>query len=315
MATRTLARAAVNETRDISFIVAAIHSKNQTGQKFLSSFKEKFGCDILDARVRNGSRKNHYDFDILIRFNTGEEAWKHVEHKSSSVFREIKCDEKYWATAVQFHNGKCTDYSISKTYARKFYDTYIGSDSLKKIWGITSPTPAFDLWFNHDCKVQQDPKTPFTRELKEKVKKARGCGSWSWDQKCKCGKCKNASLRDERGAVNLALEFTKEDEKKLIAEVLPIANKALEQKEYWLTICGNLDEGNFNLAWNPKFKIGEIKKVVIRRELDVWFDFTCSDGFTFSAHLRWGKGAGFSCLRVDLKDTPTSAVVDVEDDE
>jgi hypothetical protein len=314
MSTRTKENAAENEDKDVAFIVAAIHSKNQTGQRFLTSFKEKFGCDILDARTRAGSRKNHYDFDILVRFPNGEELWKHVEHKGSTLFRQIKCDDKYWGAAVQFHNGKCTDYSISKTYARIFYDMYIGSGTLKGTWGITSPTPSFDTWFNSDCKVQQDPKTPFTRELKEKVKKARGCGSWSWLQKCKCKICKDASLRKERGPVNLALNFTDDDKKTLIAEVIPIANKALEQKDYWLTICGNLEDGNFNLAWNPKFTIGEIKKVVIRKELDLWFDFTCSNGFAFSAHLRWGKGAGFSCLRVDLKDTPTSAVADVEDD-
>jgi hypothetical protein len=314
MSTRTKENAAENEDKDVAFIVAAIHAKNQTGNRFLASFKEKFGCDILDARPRPSPRKNHYDFDILVRFPNGEELWKHVEHKGSTLFRQIKPDEKYWAAAVQFHNGKCTDYSISKTYARSFYDMYIGSGTLKERWGITSPTPSFDTWFDRDCKVQQDPKTPFTRELKEKVKKARGCGSWSWVQKCKCGKCKNASLRDERGPVNLALNFTDDHKKTLITEVLPIANQVLEDKDYWLTICGNLEDGNFNLAWNPKFKIGEIKKVVIRKELDLWFDFTCLDGFTFSAHLRWGKGAGFSCLRVDLKDTPTSAVADVEDD-
>jgi hypothetical protein len=315
MSTRTKEKAAENEDKDIAFIVAAIHTKNHTGQRFLTSFKEKFGCDILDAKHRPSPRRNHYDFYILVRFANEEEVWKHVEHKGSTVFRQIKCDEKYWAAGVQFHNGKCTDYSISKSYARNFYDIYIKSDKLKNTWGITSPTPSFDVWFDRDCKVQQDPKTPFTRELKEKVKKARGCGSWSWGQTCKCKPCKDASLRDERGLVNLALQFTDDDKKTLIAEVLPIANKALEQKDYWLTICGNLEDGNFNLAWNPKFKIGEIKEVVIRRELDLWFDFMCSDGFTFSAHLRWGKGAGFSCLRVDLKDTPKSAIVDVEDDE
>jgi hypothetical protein len=299
MSTRTKEKAAENEDKDVAFIVAAIHAKNQTGNRFLASFKEKFGCDILDARPRPSPRKNHYDFDILVRFPNGEELWKHVEHKGSTLFRQIKPDEKYWAAAVQFHNGGCDKYSIAKSYARVHYDTHIASGSLKNTFGIIAPIPSYDDWFKQDCCVQADPRSAFGKELKKKVRAARGPRS---------------SLLDERESVIKALQFTDEDTQKLIKEVLPIANQVLEDKDYWLTICGNLEDGNFNLAWNPKFKIGEIKKVVIRKELDVWFDFTCSNGFTFSAHLRWGKGAGFSCLRVDLKDTPTSAVADVEDD-
>ncbi len=84
-------------------------------------------------------------------------------------------------------------------------------------------------------------------------------------------------------------------------EVLPIANYALEQKDYWLTICGNLEDGNFNIAWNPKFTIGSINEIVITKKKDIIFEFKCSDDFTFRGILRWGKGAGFSCLRIDLK--------------
>ena len=34
---------------------------------------------------------------------------------------------------------------------------------------------------------------------------------------------------------------------------------------------------------------------------DVNFVFECDDGFKFGGILRWGKGAGFSNLRIDLK--------------
>ena len=299
MSTRTKDNAAENEDKDVAFIVAAIHSKNQTGQRFLTSFKEKFGCDILNAKLRPSPRKNHYDFDILVRFPDGGEAWKHVEHKGSNLFRQIKPDEKYWAAAVQFHNGKCSDYSIARSYARVHYDKHVGSGTLKNTFGIVAPIPSFDVWFKQDCCVHDNPRSAFGKELKQKVRALRGARS---------------SLLDERKVVIEALKFEDDDKQQLIKEVLPIANKILEDKDYWLTICGNLEDGKFNLAWNPKFKIGEIKQVVIRKELDVWFDFTCLDKFTFSAHLRWGKGAGFSCLRVDLKDTPTSAVAHVEED-
>lgn len=287
MSTRTKETAAANETQDITFIVAAIHTKNGTGQRFLATFKEKFGCDILDARARTGSsRGTHYDFDILVRFPNGEEAWKHVEHKGSKSFRAIKDDEKPWTAGVQFHNGGCDKYSIAKSYARIHYDTHVGSGSLKNTFDILAPIPSFDDWFKQDCCVQDDPRSAFGIELKQKVRATRGHRS---------------SLLAERKPVIETLDLTQEVKQQFIKEVLPIANQALEQKDYWLTICGNLEDGKFNLAWNPKFTIGSIQDVEITKKKDITFKFNCSDDFTFGGILRWGKGAGFSCLRIDLK--------------
>lgn len=287
MSTRTKETAAANEKKDIAYIVAAIHSKNGTGQRFLNSFKEKFGCDILDARPREGSdRASHYDFNILVRSKTGEEDWKHVEHKGSKNFRAINDDEKPWTAGVQFHNGGCDKYSIAKHYAKKHYDIHIASGSLKTAFGITALTPSFEDWFKQDCCVQDDPRSAFGKQLKESVRRARGLRS---------------SLLAERAPVVAALTFTDEDKQQFIKEVLPIANQALEQKDYWLTICGNLEDGKFNIAWNPKFTIGSIQDLEITKKKDITFKFKCSDDFTFGGILRWGKGAGFSCLRVDLK--------------
>ena len=287
MSTRTKETAAANETQDIAFIVAAIHTKNGTGQRFLATFKDEFDCEILDARARTGSsRGTHYDFDILVRFPNGEEAWKHVEHKGSKSFRTIKDDEKPWTAGVQFHNGGCDKYSIAKSYARIHYDTHVGSGSLKNTFDILAPIPSFDDWFKQDCCVQDDPRSAFGIELKQKVRATRGHRS---------------SLLAERKPVIETLDLTQEVKQQFIKEVLPIANQALEQKDYWLTICGNLEDGKFNLAWNPKFTIGSIQDVEITKKKDITFKFNCSDDFTFGGILRWGKGAGFSCLRIDLK--------------
>jgi hypothetical protein len=286
MSRQTKATAAADEVRKVAFIVTAIHTKNATGQRFSNLFKEKFACELLDARTRTGSRKNHYDFDILVRFPNGEEAWKHVEYKGSNTFRAIKHDEKYWTAGVQFHNGGCDKYSIAKSYARKHYDIHIASGSLKNEFGILAPIPSFDDWFKQDCCVQANPRSAFGKELKQKVRAVRGPDS---------------SLLDERQPVIDTLEITEDDKQQFMKEVLPIANYALEQKDYWLTICGNLEDGNFNIAWNPKFTIGSINEIVITKKKDIIFEFKCSDDFTFRGILRWGKGAGFSCLRIDLK--------------
>jgi hypothetical protein len=279
---RTKSTAAANEEKDILHIITSINTKNAVGQKIIDRFLHTFGYELLKARERQGSsRGTHYDFDIEVRTPEGD-VWKHVEHKGSKTYRIIKAEEKPWTAGVQFHNGGSEKYTITKEYARLHYDTHIASGSLKRTFNIQSPIPSFEEWFKQDCCVQDNPRTSFGKELKERVREQR-----------------NSSLLAERTPVVAGLKFDEEEKKILIAEVLPIANHALEQKDYWLTICGDIEK-EFNLAWSPKFTIPAIEEIVIHRKKDITFDFKCS-GFAFSGILRWGKGAGFSCLRLDLK--------------
>jgi len=279
---RTKALAAVNEEKDIKTIVDGINSGSLCGLRISNAFSERFGLRILGARLREGgSRKTHYDFDI----NVEGFGWKHVEHKGSKEVRPISAKERPWSAGVQFHNGSCDKYSIAKRYARIWYDTHISSGSLTSLFRCTSHIPSFDDWFKKDCKVQANPRTEYGKELKRKVRLERGLHS---------------SLLECRTPVVKQFTFTEADKRELINEVLPIANSALLKKEYWLTVRGLLD-GTFNVAWYPQFKIEKIDDVIIKKSLDILFTFECSDNFRFSAILRWGKGAGFSCLRVDLK--------------
>lgn len=278
--TRTKEKAASNEAKDIEFIVKAIKSKDVNGMKFINAFKEKFNQDIEDVRDRKGSRKTHYDFEILVN---GE--WKHVEHKGSKAYKLISTDKKVWASGVQFYNGPADKFSLAKKYARVWYDTYIGSEVLKNEWKLEADIPSFDEWYSKDCKVQCDPKTPFGKELKKKVREKRG---------------PKASLLQERKAVNDLIDMTKEEEETFINEVYPLANEVLEQKDYWIVIHGDLTN-KFYFEWFPKFKLPKIKSLKFKKCLDLEFDFECEDNYVFNGILRWGKGAGFSCLRIDLK--------------
>ena len=277
---RTKEKAASNETKDINFIVKAIKSKDLVGTKFINAFKDKFNLDIQDVRDRKGSRKTHYDFEIQVN---GE--WKRVEHKGSKAYKPVSSDKKVWASGVQFYNGPADKFSLAKKYARTWYNKYIGSGELKKEWKIEAETPSFDEWYAKDCKVQCDPKTPFGKELKIKVREKRG---------------PKTSLLAERKAVNDLIEMTKEEEEIFINEVYPLANEVLEQKDYWLVIHGDLTN-KFHFAWFPKFKLPKIISLKFKKCLDLEFDFICEDDYVFNGILRWGKGAGFSCLRIDLK--------------
>ena len=285
--TRTKETAGAHETEDINFIIDAIHTKSAAGIQFINGFHAKFGATLLDARARTGSnRGTHYDFDIHVRNTDGTEAWKHVEHKGAQTKSPIKPDEKPWLAGVQFHNGGCDKYTITKDYAQIHYDTHIASGALTRAWSLTSPIPTFADWWKYDCCRQDDPKTPYGIELKAAVRAVRG---------------PKGSLRAERTPVVDALPITPTVQAQLIKEVLPIANSVLEEKDYWLTVRGSLKSGDFNHAWNPKFTIGAINTVTITKKKDIMFDFQCTDDFKFKGIMRWGKGAGFSCLRIDLK--------------
>lgn len=276
--TRTKDKAAANEVIEVAEIIRALHERTPSGLKMSAAFKERFGIELSDARPRAGSsRGTHYDFEILVNG-----AWKHVEHKGGKDVLTIKPDDKPWAAGVQFANMGCEKWSLAKKYAHVWYDLYIGSGEFKKEWNLTAPIPTFDEWFQGDCKRQDNPKTPFGVELKKAVREQGG------------------SLLEKRAAVLAALELSADEIETLKKEVLSIANVVLEEKDYWMTIRGNV-KGEFNVAWFPKFTIERIDEVVINKKLDLILEFRCGGGFTFIGHLRWGKGAGFSNLRLDLR--------------
>jgi len=291
--TRNRNNAGANETEDIQTIVHALHTKTSAGLKLMTSFKEKFGLELLDARERAGNRGVHYDFQILVKtkvYNIREKAWhfqevwKNVEHKGSQSTCPIPPEQTPWAAGVQFHNGGCDKYTIGRLYARCWYDTLISSGKLKSTWNLTSSIPTFEEWFHKDAKRQDDPSTEFGMELKKKVRES------------------GQNLGDMRKEVHEVFKPTDADLALFKEEVLTILNKCLNEKEYWLTIHGNILT-EFHCAWYPQFLLTELTSVTMRKEKDIWFDFVCPES-KFSCILRWGKGAGFSNLRIDARDTP-----------
>jgi hypothetical protein len=282
---RTRSNTGANEEKDISLIVEALHLMNPRGIKIASAFKEEFGLVILDARPRKGaSRGKHYDFEVLISQagSTGSsDNWMRVEHKGSKNYVPINPTHTPWQAGVQFHNGGCEKYSFAKYYAKTWYDLLIGSSAFTTEFNIKADIPSYEEWFQKDCKAQGTPNTKYGIELKKTVRNSNG------------------SLRDKRKMVFAALDID-EHKAQLIKEVLPIANEALEEKDYWMAIHGDLT-GDFYVKWYPKFRISEIHEVVISKDLDINMVFHCNDGFSFKGILRWGRGAGFSNLRIDLK--------------
>jgi hypothetical protein len=281
---RTRNDAGKNEKLDIHKIVTAINDKKPAGLKLIEQFQKKFGKTIVFARERTGSnRETHYDFEVC--FENELEIWYKVEHKGSQKYVPIRPDQSPWTAGVQFHNGSCDKYEIGKKYAREYYNIWIGSGVLKKEWNIEAPIPDFDEWFSKDAKIQGNPGTKYGIELKRKVREARG---------------PKASLRETRDAVNEIFNLSDEEMNVFSNESLISLNNILKEKDYWLTIHGDLD-GDFYCEWYPKFTIKEIKNITLKKERDIWFNIDCGE-IQFRAILRWGKGVGFSNIRIDARD-------------
>jgi hypothetical protein len=281
---RTKAAAAANEDKDIADIIAAINNGTPTGQKLKDSFKAKFGTDIASAKERKGrSRSTHYDF--LVVLSNGEE--KRVEHKGSVSRTKGDDSDAPWRAGVQFFNGGAEKYSICQAYARVWYDLYIASSALRVEFGLLAPTPSFEDFFQKDCRVQDDPTTPFGKELKEKVRALRG---------------PKASLLEKREAVNNRLDLSEGVLATLKDEMSAIVNSVLSEKDCWLTIHGSLDDpASFDCAWYPPFSLAITSVTAEKTDKDIWFTFSADNGSSCQGILRWGKGAGFSNLRLDAR--------------
>lgn len=273
-----------NEQQDIHKIVIGINNKTMCGIKIIEQFKKRFGRTIVSARERSGeNRKTHYDFEV--RFEDEPEKWYSVEHKGHQNFIPIRPEQSPWKAGVQFHNGSCDKYEIGKKYAKEYYNEWIGSGSLKKEWNIEAAIPSFEEWFQKDAKVQGNPGTAFGKELKRKVRESRGT---------------KESLRETRQPVNDKFNMSDKEITVFQNEILASLNSVLKEKDYWLTIHGDLDN-DFYCEWYPQFTLNEIKNITIKKELDIWFIIDCGE-IQFSAILRWGKGVGFSNIRIDARD-------------
>jgi hypothetical protein len=284
---RTRDNAGANEITDITTIVNAINSKSSLGLKLMADFRARHGKEILAARLREGgNRSSHYDFEILV-----DGDWKKVEHKGSQINTPIPETNTVCYSGVQFHNGGCNLYTFTKKYAKIWYTTYISSGLLAREFNITVGAPSFDDWYNKDCTVQGDPKTEFGIALKKAVRAARG---------------DKTSLLEKRGAVNDKFDITSEEEAQLKKEVLTRVTSALVEKDFWLEVHGSLS-GDCHVRWWPNCSINKINQVVLKKQSDIQIEFYCENNFIFHAYLRWGKGAGFSNLRVDLRHGPASA--------
>ena len=273
-----------NEKENITKLIFHLNNNTELGIKIIKKLKEEFGIIFNKAISREGNRKSHYDFIIID--NNGKKY--QVEHKGSCIFKRIATEDKPWKSGVQFLNGGAEKFSIAKIYARIWYDEYIRSNFLSTKYNIESPIPTFNTWFHSDCCKQGDPGTSFGKELKNKFRNEYG----------------RTSLLDLRKKINsLFLEKYNDDktlQDEFKNEINNIVKQVLEEKHLWIQINGDLNSEEVSFKWYGSMSYNKITEVSVDCKTDINFTIQ-TDKFKFSSILRWGKGTGFSNLRIDAK--------------
>ena len=105
---------------------------------------------------------------------------------------------------------------------------------------------------------------------------------------------------DYRKGPNEAFELSESDKIILKDEIQSLYSMVMDEKEVWLQTTGTID-GPFSFRWYNKIEAKKIVDIELLKEKDIKFKCILEDKSSIIAHLRWGKGCGFSCFRMDLK--------------
>ena len=278
-----------NERVNIKDIMNHLNTSTPLGIKLILSLEKDMNIEFKKAYERNGNnRHTHYDFVIIDK--NGKEY--QIEHKGSCLYKKIKDTDKPFKSGVQFVNAGCEKFEISRIYASLWYEEYIKSGYLSKTYKLESEIPTFNTWYKSDCCTQGNPKTKFGEELKKKYRNEYGKTSL-----LKLRKKINDKFLDKIGSDNKILENFKQI-------VINIGNTCLNEKHVWIQINGDIngDINKIDFKWYNGFKLNENYKVqaITKSDIDFYFNSDSKD-FNFRCKLRWGKGCGFSNLRIDFK--------------
>ena len=277
------------EVYNIKNILKHLNNNTDIGKKLIISLQETMNITFKKAECRTKSnRKSHFDF-IIIDINDKK---YRIEHKGSYLYKKIKDIDTPWKNGVQFVNAGCEKFDITLIYAKLWYDCYIYSNYLSDYYKLSSDIPTFNTWYKGDCCTQGDPKTLFGKELKKVYRNEY---------------VKSSLLHLRKKINNLFLEKIQSDPTiltKFKETVINLGNQCLSEKDIWLQVNGNIDSNisNIDFKWYKNILLGRNYTIetVIKSDIDFYF-FSAENNINFSCKLRWGKGCGFSNLRIDFK--------------
>jgi hypothetical protein len=280
----------------ISKLCEHINSNTKLGIKLKESYFKFYNINI-DNVIKVGGNKDHYDIKVIHTDKT----IKKIEVKSSETFQSvIKSTIRPWEISVQFLNGPGNQFTIANYYAKLWYDNIICNRTIvEKYVDETINCPNLEEWKCKDAFKCGDPSTEFGITLKKNYRLSHPHTNI---KKFTCMNGKFGSPIDYRKIVNGKFEFTEENKNTMINEVQEKYNKCMNEKEGWLQTFGDPDDlDNFNFRWFEKVEAYKIVDIKLIKCPDIKFEISCENDYKFNAILRWGKGSGFSNIRLDLK--------------
>ena len=280
------ASARKDEDKRVAAIVKHLNNNTPIGERLRLTYHQKFGKHIQRAE-KTGTNGHHYD--ILIVHTDG--TTRKIEEKGTATVTEITDDELPWKNSVQVFNGPGNHFSVGKKWAKHWYDSVVLTEDWENLLNVKIDPPSYEEW-SKDAFRCGDPKTAFVKELKDKCRQKHG------------GK---SSLNGKKGGkdyrqVNSTFALSDDEQTELVQEVSNVLNNILIEKEGFLQTVGTID-GEFDFRWKDQLSPPDIKDVKLRWALgsDIYFDFSTENQKDFSCIMRFGKGCGFTNIRIDIR--------------
>lgn len=270
----------------VAWICEQINQRTEVGLKIMSDYKEKFEKEIRSV-IKKGGNNIHYDILIYHTDGTTIRCEEKGTHNYTEVINE---NTSPYENSVEFYNGPAEKFSISEKYLKLWYDLIVNDSDINMKYNLPVP-PSFEEWLVGGPYCMIDPtsdysiKTKINYREKYPKKSMNGCGHDEIDYRIR---------------VNDSFEIDDKEKSILIEEVQNIYNDVMEQKDVWLQTTGTID-GQFSFKWFDKIEPKKIISVEMIKKKDINFIFKLKDGNSFTGIMRWGKGCGFSCFRMDFK--------------
>lgn len=287
------------ENKRVKWIIESINNNTDIGKEIREKYYELWGKKIKSVKKTN-LRNKHYDIKII--HEDGSVA--HCEEKGTNTKRNINELSRPWDNAVQIYNGPAKQFiEFVDPYIDLWYKDIICDKDFREKYDILEEIPTINEWKKYDLFIQDNPKTKFGIEMKNKFRNKNGKRSSLNGTAC------NFDKEDYRQRViPKYIEIFKNSEelkiktKKLIQEKL---NNVLEEKDCWLQTTGI--EPNINFKWYKKTESPKITSIKIddtKKDIVFVCDIEKNKNKNIKkieCILRFGKGCGFSNLRCDIK--------------
>jgi hypothetical protein len=289
-----------DETIRLKLIAENINNKTELGIKMQNDYYKQFNKHISRVEIK-GNKKNHYDLFI---HNTDGSFYRCEEKGTKTYSKEINSTTCPYENSVEFYNGPAHKFSISKSYLKFWYDSNVDNQEIKTLYNLPN-IPTFDDWLLEGPYCMLDPKGNYSKTLKQNYREKHGA-KYSMG-----GSGKHNNPIDYRLIPNSKFTLSEEDKKLLIKEVQEIYNNVMNEKDIWLQTTG-IPIDSFSYCWYDKIEPKIITDVnLIKNKKDIIFEFklkvdkkleyNLDKSTSFTGIMRWGKGCGFSCFRMDFK--------------